>query len=267
MTSATLELVSDGIARVASYRDPGGPARDAVVWLHGGNGTAADLLDDIRVRDDIIDVAPQGLLTGATPGWVNPWETDLPRQAPDPYVDLRFLGALEDHVRTKFKSVTRVWLCGFSAGGGLVWSSWALRRAHPHGYAGLSAVGKKLRRELIAGVPWKGTASDPLPFVMVHGALDDPDDPAAPSATHYTWEDSYLLARSVNGNTANEPAVPRHATCCGADHAVHLKVASGGPAPSARCRVDGVGHVWQSCADCHTDDFVIERFRAWGLGA
>jgi len=94
---------------------------------------------------------------------------------------------------------------------------------------------------------------------MVHGAADDIEDP---SEAHFSWEESFAEARRVNGNAPNaiEVARPRHSSCCGARNLVHRKVASGGGAPSARYVIDRVGHTWQSCTHCHTDDFVIEQF-------
>lgn len=262
-------LVSDGFKRLAYWRAPSDAAADAVIWLHGGNGIAKDFLAAIRPRAGIVDVAPQGLETGGHPGWVNPWEsgTDLPAGVRDSLIDVRFVAALESHVRRSLKSVKRVWLCGFSAGGGLVWAIWALRSTVPNAFAGFGAAGKKLRREIAVGRPWDPRAVAPLPFVMVNGTLDDPDDPAQPSGTHYSWEESYAQARAVNGNTSNVAMPARHAACCDPAQLVRLKVAGGGVAPSARYVVEQAGHTWLACDTCHTDDFFIEQFKACGLGA
>jgi poly(3-hydroxybutyrate) depolymerase len=260
----TLDLVSDGIARVASYRAGGSDTPDAVVWLHGGDGWATEFLDDIRKRAGIVDIAPQGLLSGKNTGWVNPWEADLPKEAPDNLIDLRFVVALEKLVRATFTSVQRVWLCGFSAGAGLVWSLWALHARFPHGFSGISVVGKKLRHEILVREPWDVLAPPPLPFVMVHGARDDAEDP---STEHFSWEESYAEARRVNGNRTNRQVAACHSSCCDPTKLVHRKVASEGAAPSARYVVDRVGHSWQVCEQCHTDDFVIEQFSDYGLGA
>lgn len=265
----TFSLFSDRIKRSAVYRDPGTTPPDAVIWLHGGNGNATDFLNGIRRRSNVIDVVPQGLLTAGTLGWVHPWEgeADLPCEAPDNLIDVWFMSALEAHVRCTFRSVTRVWLCGFSAGGGLVWAVWALKGTIPHSFSGLCAVGKKLHHKRENGWNWTDAAKAPIPFAMVNGVLDDPDHDVNGPRTNYSWVDSYAEARAVNGNTVNVSATPRHLTCCGSENYVGLKVASGGDAPSARYTVDGVGHVWQSCPDCHTDDLVIDRFTAFGLGS
>lgn len=266
-----LTLVSDGLRRKVHYRDPGTGPADAVIWLHGGDTRAQDFLDGIRRRDRVLDIAPQGLdnPTGGH-GWVHPWEDGLPAGVTSNLVDVHFIAAVEGLVRTTFASVTRVWLCGFSAGGGLVWSMWAPPPGVSTGFSGLAAVGKQLHHKREHGWDWGAATKTPRPFALVHGMLDRPDDePLAPGEqrVNYSWVDSYAEARAVNGNTGNQEAPPRHATCGGAGRVVRMNVASGGSAPSARITIDGVGHVWVSRPDCHTDDFVIERFTAWGLGA
>jgi hypothetical protein len=135
-----------------------------VIWLLGGDGKATEFLDGIRRRTWVIDVAPQGLVTGRNTGWINPWEADIPSEARDNLVDLRFISALEDLVRARFGSIRRVWLCGFSAGGGLVWSAWALRSTINHSLCGLCAVGKKLRPTPENGWIWKAAAVSPFPL-------------------------------------------------------------------------------------------------------
>jgi hypothetical protein len=101
---------------------------------------------------------------------------------------------------------------------------------------------------------------------MVHGTEDEPDGSLDASTEHFSWEETYAEARRVNGNTANAPSKSAYATC-GESYQVRLKVASGGRAPSARYEVEGMAHEWLSRDSCHTDDLVIERFAAFGLGA
>jgi poly(3-hydroxybutyrate) depolymerase len=162
-----LELSSDGIARNAMYRDPRTMPPDAVIWLHGGNGNAGEFLDGIRSRPRVLDVAPQGLVTCHNPGWANLWEAedDLPAGAPDNLIDVRFVRMLAVSVKVTFTSVRRVWLCGFSGGGGLVWSIWASANDFgPFPFSGLCAVGKKVRREPANSWAWKPGAMMPMPF-------------------------------------------------------------------------------------------------------
>ena len=103
-----LQLVSDGIKRLAVYRDPLSRPMDAVIWLHGGNGDATEFLNGIRPRVDVIDIAPQGLVTGSNPRWTNPWESDIPENAIDNLIDIRFMALLEAQIRFKFSYVKRV---------------------------------------------------------------------------------------------------------------------------------------------------------------
>jgi poly(3-hydroxybutyrate) depolymerase len=266
MPYPALQLVSDGIKRLAVYRDPLTKPADAVIWLHGGNGDAVEFLNGIRPRVDVMDIAPQGLVTGSNPGWTNPWESDIPEEAIDNLIDVRFMASLEAQVRIQFRFVKRVWLCGFSAGGGLVWSVWAMQPVIPQTFSGLCAVGKKLRRTPENAWKWNAAAVPAIPFVMINGANDSPDDESTGSGEHFSWQESYAQARLVNGNTVNEPVVSGYSVCGEPSNLVRLKIASGGKAPAARYVVEGVGHVWQSCESCHTDDLVIERFRAFGLG-
>jgi poly(3-hydroxybutyrate) depolymerase len=213
----------------------------------------------------VLDVAPQGLRTRDVPGWVNPWEAkeDRPREAPDSLVDVRFIAAIESLVRSTFSSVRRVWLCGFSAGGAVVWSAWALKGEIPHSFAGLGVVGKKLHHKRENGWNWDAANKTPIPFVTVNGTKDDPDEDVIAPREKYSWVDSYAEARAINGNTMNDDATPGQATLC--RHVVQLKVAAGGSAPSARYVIDGGGHEWHACSDGHTDDLIIERFAASGL--
>jgi len=99
MPYPALQLVSDGIKRLAVYRDPLTKPADAVIWLHGGNGDAVEFLNGIRPRVDVMDIAPQGLVTGSNPGWTNPWESDIPEEAIDNLIDVRFMASLEAQVR------------------------------------------------------------------------------------------------------------------------------------------------------------------------
>ncbi|MGZ0020697.1 hypothetical protein [Nitrosomonas sp. wSCUT-2] len=261
-----LQLVSDGIKRLAVYRDPLSRSMDAVIWLHGGNGDATEFLNGIRPRVDVIDIAPQGLVTGSNPGWTNPWESDIPENAIDNLIDIRFMALLEAQIRIKFSCVKRVWLCGFSAGGGLVWSVWAMRPVIPQTFSGLCAVGKKLRRTSEKSWKWNAEAVPAIPFVMINGDSDSPDGESTESSEHFSWQESYAQARLVNENTINEPSISSFPVCGESSNKVRLKIASAGKAPTARYVVEGVGHVWQCSETCHTDDLVIERFRAFGLG-
>lgn len=274
MTSIfTVTLVSDGIKRFAIYRDPGTRPQDAVIWLHGGNGQAKLFLEEIRPRSNVVDVVPQGSETGDHPGWVNAWEAenDIPKGAPDNLVDIRFVGLLEQHVRSTCPSVTRVWLCGFSAGGGLVWGTWGISGAWGKGitvrdkFAGLCIVGKQLRRKPGRGWNWKESPKVAMPFVMVHGSGDKPDgtDPE----DNYSWEESYAQARMVNGNTTTSSKPDTRIECLRRTYNIRLKCASGGLASSARYLVEGMGHEWVNCTEFHTDDLVMERFMAYGLGS
>lgn len=266
MTYPTLHLMSDNIKRLAAYRDPLTKPADAVIWLHGGNGNATEFLNGIRSRAEVIDVAPQGLVTGSNPGWTNPWESDIPEHAIDNLIDVRFIASLEAYIRIKFSFVRRVWLCGFSAGGGLVWSVWAMRPAIPQTFSGLCGVGKKLRRTPEKAWKWNAAAVPAIPFVMINGTNDSPDDESTGSGEHFSWQESYAQARVVNENTIHDRVDSNYSVCGDSSNQVHLKIASGGKAPSARYVVEGVGHVWQSSKTCHTDDLVIERFQAFGLG-
>lgn len=262
-----LTIVSDGINRFVPYREPLTKPVDAVIWLHGGDTFALAFLSSIRSRSIVIDVVPQGLTTGGMPGWVKPWEApgDLPDGAPDNLVDMRFVCALEKAVRAKFKYLRRVWLCGFSSGAGLAWSLWPRKNRSDHSFSGIATVGNQLHHRRENGWEWDADTRSPIPFVLVHGMLDEPDEAPDKSRISYSWVDSYAEARKVNGNTANKSADPPLPTCCGENNFVRLKVASGGAKPSARYTVDQVDHVWQCCDTCHTDDLVIERFVAYGL--
>lgn len=253
-------LTVDGLQRDGLYRHPGGSPEDIVVWLHGGNGKASEFLPMIRERSNIIDVFPNALMLGGDFGWAKPYKDTTPAGAPDNLTDIRFVSAVRAWARSSWPNTKRIWLAGFSSGGGLALCCWGSHATIPYGFDGCAAVGTQLH---LPALNWNWDAGQHPPTALLFGnGTQDSED----LKKHFSRQDCFTKFKEANGHTDSIDVNITQTTCCGTSKTVTVKDGVGGVKPTRRMIIANLGHVWQSCLDCHTDDFVIDLFTLAGLG-
>lgn len=258
----------DGAERTAHLRDPGTGAADAVIWLHGAGGEGREFLEEkVDPRVDVIDVAPTALSGPSGTIWVIPGTspaldpTRWPPLALDAHTDLRLLDALVEHLLAETSAV-RVWVAGFSAGGKLAWSAYALNDddqdgepGYAHEVSGYAFVA--------SGEPvtfdWTATSPVLRPAALWHSTDDDP------SAISKSWEDSIADLAARNGCDGFTPFVPP--VCGGPLKTVEERLGTGCTTPVAHWEWTNGGHAWAyPCPVVGTDDQIVLFWRGSGFG-
>jgi hypothetical protein len=180
-------------------------ARRAHVWLDGGDTVSGvDMLARVPRAIGSLDLAPDGIL-GTSSSWVKPWK---PNDVDDPEADVVFLDELVDVIRERFPRVERVFLAGYSGGGGMV-QEYLRARELTHRYDGYGVAKRVLHNSMVRA---DGSAITPVaPFVLWYGA----HDPHNATVDHIDWQATISAYELTYG--VKLPLVGESSDVCGVE--------------------------------------------------
>lgn len=161
-------------------------ATQAVVWMDGGaTGSGEAILGNVH-NDSTLALGPDSLPAA---GWMNRWSDPA-----TPDKDVIMLHELPDEITSRFPTVQRIFIGGFSGGGQIIHEYMALRSSRylAHGIANFTL-------NLLHTDP-QGRMTAPIipPTVYFYGTEDEHDFQAVPNINHSMPESHAAYIRTLH---------------------------------------------------------------------
>lgn len=245
MIYKSFDFIADNVSRHCHFRG-NTSATSAVIWVHGGLNDGISILDRVKPKTDLIELAPDALIwKNGSRHWIKTWraeEPDLPDNT-SYQTDYLMFQELILVAKAKWPTLTKFFICGYSAGAGMVFDIMHSGGIDVECYGAV--------KHYLNEVLFPETIVNPKPLFWWWATADDVagDNPLFTSPEE-------TMARLEKGYGCEGQVDEIKLRCCG--KVLKIRKYQKQKAVFRPYTEVGAGHEWTRCRTCSIDDKFME---------